>query len=287
MYPTFLDLKASPHTYKEAKTVILPIPYECTTSYIVGTKYGPESIIDASPQLEYYDSELKKEVIHAGIYTQNHLSFNYQDPVEDLLKIENEAIKHLDANKWLLSLGGEHTVSVPLFKAHYDYYNKNIGLVHLDAHFDLRQEYEGTIYSHACILRRIRELCTDTLSLGIRAYSQEEAEHAQAAKLNFYRDIDIYKQNFDLVTALKKLPEKIYLTIDLDFFSPGVFPSLGTPVPGGPSWWEGLEIIRTIFAEKTVVGADIVELCPIQNQVHAEFSAAWLALKCIAYKQAM
>ncbi|MFC1617433.1 agmatinase [Candidatus Margulisiibacteriota bacterium] len=279
----FLGSEINPN-YSSSQAVILPIPYERTTSYFKGTENGPQEILKASSQLELYDSELKTEIAEIGIYTLPELEFKYTDYREDLNIVYEKAGKELKNNKWILSLGGEHTVTVPLYKAVKENSNDDIGFVHLDAHFDLRASYEGSKYSHACVLKRVRELTSHTLSIGIRAFSKEEADFAKVNKIMHVTDKDIYYSNYDLPKLLNNLPEKIYLTIDLDFFSPAVIPGLGTPVPGGPDWWTGLSIIRQIFNSKDVVAADIVELCPNVEGFQSPFTAAMLAYKCLGYK---
>lgn len=261
----FLASEISENSYNSSKTVILPIPYEKTTSYIKGTEKGPQAIIEASSELEAYDSELETEILKTGIYTA-------PEP-DDIYK---SAKKYLYDKKFLVSLGGEHTISAPLFKAAQE--NKELGLIHLDAHFDLRDTYQGTKNSHATVLRRIREHTDKTLSLGIRSFSKEEADHAKKHKIDYVTDKNISK------FSLEKLPKDIYLTIDLDFFSPAEIPGVGTPVPGGPSWWEGMQIIRKIFQQKNILAMDVVELCPAVESIRSPFAAAMLVYKCIGYK---
>lgn len=281
----FLHLSGPSHTRENAKTIILPAGYEHTTSYLRGTEHGPEAILAASEQLEYWDSELQTEPCKCGIFTLPELNFKYKNAGTDLEKLYEAAYTELATDKFLITLGGEHTVTVPVIRALHDHLNgQPFGIVHLDAHFDLRDEYENSKYSHACILRRCREFTPHTLSLGVRAFSKEEAQHAKANQVMHVTDYRLENKEYDLQSSLAQLPETVYLTIDLDFFSPADMPGVGTPVPGGPGWWEGLKLIREVFETKNVIASDVVELCPEHGAIRSDFMAAMLVYKCIGYK---
>lgn len=283
MTPSFLSSEISNLDYAIAKTVILPCPYEYTTSYHTGTQYGPSAILEASDQLELYDAELKCELASVGIYTLPAIQFNdTQNTNKNLDCIYNEILKHLKNNKWIITLGGEHAISPAIVQAVYENMGADFGIVHLDAHFDLRSTYEGEDNSHACALYHMRKWSTQTLSLGVRAFSKEEADYALHHNIAYITDHALDSDWID--SSLANLPQKIYLTIDLDFFSPAEFPGVGTPVPGGPNWHEGLKIIRNIFRTKEVIAMDIVELCPEVENKRSPFAAALLAYKCIGYR---
>lgn len=284
MIPSFLASELEESNYNTARVVILPCPYEATTSYYKGTKEGPAALLAASTQLECFDSELEKDISKIGIYTLPEIKFGKENAVTKLDRIYQAAKKEIAAKKWLLTIGGEHTITTPLIKAHQDTLSEPIGFIHLDAHFDLRSSYENNPLSHACVLYRVREVIKETLSIGIRAFSEEEFQYAQKNKIPFITDKMLFEQNGFDSTILDQLPLSVYVSIDLDFFSPAEIPGVGTPVPGGVLWWQGLEIIKTIFKTKKVVGLDMVELCPKVEKYRSPFTAAMLAYKCIGYQ---
>jgi agmatinase len=280
---SFLESELS-SDYNSAKCVIFPIPYEKTTSYHKGTKHGPKALLTASNQLEIFDTELNQEISNVGIFTAPEWNHIYKEDVKNFLQITKRVKGYIVDEKWPLCLGGEHSITPSIIEAFAEEKKATFGIVHLDAHFDLRESYEGSKNSHACALKRSRDFISETLSVGIRAFSKEEFDFAQNNNISFITDKMLYENNFDLNKALAKLPANIYLSIDLDFFSPAEIPGVGTPVPGGPLWWDGLKIIKTIFQNKNVIGMDIVELCPEVESFRSPFLAAMLAYKCIGYK---
>jgi agmatinase len=280
LYPfNFLALDEKLSDYKTAQAVVLPIPYEATVSYGAGTRNGPAAIIMASRQVETYDHDFNCEPCQAGIATLGELEQAAFGPAEMMAKIEQAAGDILDDNKFLLSLGGEHSISPPLVAAHKSKF-KNITVLHFDAHTDLRDEYQGTKNSHACAMSRIWEIC-NFVSVGIRSFGGSENEQRAHSEGRIITAKEFHKNNNNISKILSLLSDNVYITFDLDAFDPSVMPAVGTPEPGGLLWDETLEIIREISRVKKIIGADIVELAPIGGLTYPDFAAARLAYKLI------
>jgi len=287
----FLDLDAELTGYRSSRFAILPIPYEGTVCYGAGTAAAPQAIIDASTQVELFDEELKGEFYKAGIYTTQPVDCKDAKPEQIQQCIENTAGNLLADGKFVLALGGEHSVSFGLVKAAAKRW-PGLSVLHLDAHADLRDSYQDSKYSHACVMRRITELHLPPVSVGIRSYSLEESELVAALGDRLITARQIAQARADrqaaqswLARALAGLTEEVYVTIDIDVFDPGQVPGTGTPEPGGLDWYEVTALLRHIAQNRQVVSADIVEVVPrVAGQV-AEFLAARLAYKIIAYSQ--
>jgi len=276
--PAQSDLEAS-------RFVILPLPYETTTSYAKGTKFGPRAIIEASRNMELYDEELGFEPCEAGIHTTEDLLFPDTSP-EAMVETVREAVAHYAAlGKFVAALGGEHSLSYGAFLAHQAIHPR-LGVVQIDAHADLRDAYEGTPFNHACVMRRIVPLSAGTVQVGIRSLSREEAEFLKANgawPVLWARDCIACDSWMDM--AIESLPEKVYLTIDVDGFDPSLVPCTGTPEPGGLQWYPALKFLRRLCEEREVVGMDLVELAPDRVHFGAEFLAARLVYKILGYVQ--
>jgi len=284
-------LDAEDSRYDDARAVILPLPFERTTSYGKGTVDGPAAILRASKAMETYDEELRSEPYRMGIATLPPFSPEAHDLEEALGEIRAEARRHLERGKLLVSLGGEHSLTSALVFAARDVLearDEALGVVQLDAHADLRAEFEGTPWSHAAVMRRIVEAGLPTLAVGIRSLSAPEArfldEHDLPTLWGHELDDPDLDERFE--RALDALPERIYLTFDIDYFEPALVPATGTPEPGGGQWYPTLRLLRTLFEQKTVVAMDLVELAPIGGQPASDFLAAKLIYKCLAYLQA-
>lgn len=267
--------------YKTAKAVIIPIPYEMTTTYIKGTTKGPEAIINASKYMELYDEELDRVISEVGIATLAPLKIK-EKPQAMVEKVKNHCLKIIKDNKFPVVLGGEHSISVGFLLALKHKY-PDISALHFDAHADLRDEYNGTKYNHACVMARIRERC-NAVSVGIRSLSAEEAEVIKKNNYNIFWAKD--KKNISSWTSeiLENLNKNVYITIDLDVFDPLVMPAVGTPEPGGLDWYQVLDMTKTVFKKKNVVGFDVVELCPEPKNKSPDFTAAKLVYKLLGYK---
>lgn len=280
LYPfNFLALDEKLSGYDTARAVVLPIPYEATVSYGAGTRNGPAAIIMASRQVETYDHEFKGEPCQAGIATLGELEQAAFGPAEMMAKIEQAARGILDDNKFLLSLGGEHSISPPLVAAHKSKYD-DISVLHFDAHTDLRDEYQGSKNSHACAMARIWEIC-NFVSVGVRSFSGSENEEKALGEGRIITSKEFHKNSGNISKILSLLSGNVYITFDLDAFDPSVMPAVGTPEPGGLLWDETLEIIGEVGKAKKIIGADIVELAPIGGLIYPDFAAARLAYKLI------
>lgn len=269
--------------YGSARAVVLPLPFERTTTYGKGTGAGPAAIVRASQAMELWDEELGRETAEIGIATAPAFLPEAFDLAEAMAEIEAEARRHLEEGKFLVSLGGEHSLTLAPVRAARAVCGE-IGVVQFDAHADLREEFEGTPYSHASVMRRVVEDGTPTLAIGIRSLSRAEADFARERDLAIVWGHEL--PAFDperLRERLAALPERIYLTFDLDYFEPALVPATGTPEPGGGHWLPTLALLRALFAEKQVVAMDVVELAPFGPLPASDFLAAKLVYKCLGY----
>ncbi len=281
----FALLPEADSRYPTSRAAVLPVPFERTTSYGKGTAQGPAAIVRASQAMELYDEELGREPCRQGIATLASFLPEAFDLPEALAELEAEAARHLAAGKFLVTLGGEHSLTLGPLRAARRVHGP-LGVVQFDAHADLRDEFEGTPWSHACVMRRALDEGFASLAVGLRSLSAPEAELIAARRLPVIwgRDLDRAPEIFPELLA--ELPERIYLTFDLDFFDPSLLPATGTPEPGGGHWYPTLDLLRTLFASRTVVAMDAVELAPIGGQPASDFLAAKLIYKCLGYLQA-
>jgi agmatinase len=279
----FLGLEPKHSEYKNAKVAILPLPYEATTSYGAGTKRGPAAIIKASQQVEFFDEELNLEPCQVGIATTKAPAFGKARGARAVKMIADSCRKLMNDDKFVIGLGGEHTVTPGMVQAMHEKY-PGLWVVQLDAHSDLRDEYAGSPYSHACAMARVNEFCP-LIGLGIRSGILGERERLKAPSRVYYahemRQLGAAKWMEEIFNLLGT---EVYLTIDLDFFNPAEMPAVGTPEPGGFGWYEALDFLRELFAKREVVGCDIVELMPLRSLTGPDFFAARLAYKLIGYK---
>jgi agmatinase len=273
--------------YDKSRVVILPVPYAGTVSYGKGAEKGPSAIIKASQHMELYDEELDKNNFEAGICTLEKLKPESK-PEKMVERIYTNTKKLINAGKFIVMLGGEHSISIGLAKALKEKYN-DLSVLQLDAHADLRDQWyvgeEGksgmSPYSHACIMRRIRGFCSKTAQVGIRSISEEEIPEAR--KSNIFWARNIYYNNDWFGRAINLLSNNVYITIDLDVFDPSVMSATGTPEPGGLLWYQAVGFLREVFRKKNVVGFDVVELAPNKDK-SCDFMAAKLIYRLIGYK---
>lgn len=282
MNTAFGGLEGEWNALDTARVVILPIPYERTTTYIKGTALGPAALLAASTQLELYDVELECEPYRVGIHTAEAMKTEGISPSRLTEEVAQAVRPFVASHKWLLTLGGEHTVSLGMVSVLRERYPA-LSVLQLDAHADLRDTYEGTPYSHACVARRLREMAP-TVQAGIRSLSLEEAEAALGAPGQLFMAHRMRASGSWMVQVLAALADEVYLTIDLDFFDPSIMPSVGCPEPGGFGWDETMRLLRVLFQQKHVVGCDVVELCPMEGNVAPDFLAAKLVHKLIGYR---
>lgn len=276
----FLGLSEELSSYENSKAAVLPIPYDATVSYGPGARNGPSAIIAASSQVETYDRDFDCEPSDEGIVTLQDLEQESSGPEAMMRKIESRASQVLDDGKFLLSLGGEHSITYPLVKAHKAKY-PGLSVLQIDAHSDLRDEYQGSRYSHACVMSRVMECC-EFAAIGIRSFcgSEKERDMIDKGRIVTARDFRIGKSSVDNILSM--LSSDLYITFDLDGLDPSVMPAVGTPEPGGLLWHEAVDLIMTAGGKKRIVGADVVELAPIPGLIYPDFTAARLAYKIIS-----
>ncbi len=267
-------------TLDEAKVVILPVPYDSTTEYKSGTREGPRAIIDASQYLELYDTELDREISEVGIHTLPEVQPLMSGPEPMLERVYQIASDLLDKDKLLVMLGGEHSLTLSMVRAFREKYPE-LSVLHLDAHADLRDQYQGTKYSHACVMRRVWELCP-VVHAGVRSMSREEHRFLVQRKIKpFYAEALTSPDS--VAQVVSTLSPQVYISIDLDVLDPSIMSAVGTPEPGGLSWQQMLELLRAVASGKQIVGFDLVELCPREGPSSCAFLAAKLAYKLVGY----
>lgn len=315
----FLGLPARYSDYARAKFAVLPIPYDSTTSFQTGTREGPAAIIRASQQVEMFDEELEGEFYKAGIATLDSIMPNMTGPQamhEDVYQAARRVVRD---GKTLIGLGGEHSITSALVRAAMTKHKK-LSILQIDAHLDLRNEWEGTPYSHASVMRRCLDLGASAVAVGIRNVSLEEHQflrRARSARRNSSTQLQKVRRvgrahqpstpratsrdkgaSIEVITsrqahmdddwvdrALNALSENVFVTIDIDGFDPAYAPGTGTPEPGGLDWYQVTGLLRLAAAERKIVGMDVVEVMPIPGQAVTEFLAARLIYKLIGYMQ--
>jgi len=261
---------------EQAKLLILPIPYQRTTSYGKGAGHGPSAILKASSYLELYDEEADR--VPSGWLTLPPLRFERLSTERSMECIRKAAGEVVSTGRKLLSLGGEHTVTGPLVEAHRTY--PDLTVLQLDAHADLRNSYEGSKLSHACVMRRV-VASVPAVQIGIRSMSEDEAKASLNLPTRIFFAHQIAADPHWMQRALACLSRNVYLTVDVDVFDPSVMPSTGTPEPGGLYWYSVLNFLRLVASKRNFVGADIVELAPIKGLHGPDFTTAKLAYKII------
>ena len=278
----YLGIPEDKSRYDTSPFVILPVPYEGTVTYGAGTAYGPNAIIEASHEVELFDDELGVESYLVGIHTLPPLETTSKGP-----EVQNEIIYSriktlLGDNKKVCMLGGEHSISYGPVRACLEKY-PNLTVLQLDAHADLRDGYLNQKFSHAAVMRRIRDLTDRTVSVGIRNYSIEEHEYIKATNTKIVSAHYINSHPGWIDEVVSGLSGDLYITIDLDGFDPSLVPATGTPEPGGLLWYPTLELLRKSVSKCNLVGFDVVELAPIEGYHAADFLAAKLIYKIIGY----
>lgn len=283
-YPNFLDLRFLP--VKEAEAVILPIPYEATTTYGSGTREAPEAILAASRQVELWDEETGWDPsAHIRLATAPPITPEVAGPQAMLDKIRKIVQPLVAQGKVVLALGGEHSITPALVQAVQTKY-PDLSIVALDAHADMRESYEGSKLSHACALRRVYELGRPLTVLGVRSYSQEESQILWVApRFKMFKARELHSpEGWEQAREhLQNLAGPVYVTLDADVFDPGLLPGVGTPEPGGLSYYQVLDILRTLAQRGPIVGLDLVELAPIPGHRVSEFTAARVLYKMLGY----
>lgn len=282
---TFLGLDDELGSFEEARAVILPVPYESTTSYSGGARNGPRALLEASRYVELYDQELRGEPARQGIHTLPAVELTKEGSTAAAHELEEVYGAFLDhiGPRFPLMLGGEHAVSAPAIRATAARRPGRLSVLQLDAHADLRDGYEGAPWSHASFAYRCLDVA-DFVQVGIRAVSSAEVEvmDAHDSVTVIWAD-EMWESDDWMDRAIEALGDAVYITVDIDYFDPTLVPSTGTPEPGGGDWYRTLRFLRRVFRERTVVGADLVELAPIPGLHAPDFLAAKLAYKLLGY----
>jgi agmatinase len=264
---------------ENAGIVIIPVAYDGTSTWVKGADKGPAAIIEASGNMELYDIETNSEVYKKGIFTEEIITGEVST-AEMIKAVAGVVEYYLEKNKFTVVIGGEHSVSIGPIKAHTKQY-ENLTVLQLDAHSDLREEYNGSKYNHACVMARVKELCP-IAQVGIRSMDYSEKKSIDLSRTFFAKDI--YDNTDWIKKVISKLSDNVYITIDLDVFDPSIMPSTGTPEPGGLFWYDVLALLKAVSGKKNIVGFDVVELCPDAKNKAPDFLAAKLIYKLLSYK---
>ncbi|MGB5667153.1 MAG: agmatinase [Maribacter sp.] len=262
-----------------AKVVLIPVPYDGTSTWGKGSDKGPDAFLNASENMELYDIETETEVYEQGIYLAKAVSENKsaEAMVNAVHTITKEYIKR---NKFVTLFGGEHSISIGSIRAFNECFD-NLTVLHIDAHADLRESYDGTKYNHACAVHEANQT-TNLIQVGIRSMDTIEKTVMDEEKTFFAHEMANDEYWVDKVIEL--MTDNVFITFDLDALDPSIMPSTGTPEPGGLFWYETLEFLKQVFQDKNVVGFDIVELCPNPSDKSSDFLAAKLYYKMLSYK---
>jgi agmatinase len=285
-FTNFLDLPAELSDPEKSGVIVLPLPLDISGSWKRGTGDGPAALIEASRHIEYYDEELGDEpcVRVGGIFTHNAVDLP-TDPAAAVERVEQVAASLVRKGRLMVALGGEHSISFPLVKAHRRLW-PDLCVLQIDAHTDMRESYRESPYNHACPMRRIAELGIPVISVGVRSTDASELDLIRSGKAQVFFAYELAGRVEaaipDILASLRR--ENVYVTVDLDGLDPSVIPAVGTPLPGGLGWYDTLLLLRAVAESRNIVGADVVELCPQPGLHYAELAAAKLVYKLIAYQ---
>jgi agmatinase len=269
-------------SFDDSRAVILPVPLDRTTSYVAGTRNGPHEILQASSHMELWDEELGIDVHPIGIFTLPEMELPFGELNAVMAEIQRVAAEILAHDKFLVTLGGEHSITPPLVAAAAARY-PGMCVLQIDAHADLRECYMGTRDNHACAMRRSLEYARVT-QVGIRSMSTEEAEAAGSLGTTIFYDVSMRQDPHWIDRIVETLGDPVYITIDVDGLDPAIMPATGTPEPGGLSWYEMLALLRAAIAQRTVVACDVVELSPLPGLMAPNFLCAKLVYKILGYR---
>jgi len=264
---------------KDARVVVLPIPYDSTVDWRAGTREGPNAIIDASHFLEQYDHELSCYIHDVGIHTLPELIPSMKGPEETVERVYKATKQLLGKGKFVVMLGGEHSLTTGAVRAYKERFKK-LSVLQLDAHADMRDEYEDTKFNHACVMRRVHELCP-IVQVGIRSMGQDDQKYIKSKKLHPFYAKETPLTQADEKAIVSQLTGDVYITIDLDVFDPSIMAAVGTPEPGGMGWYKVLRLLKRVAKEKHIVGFDVMELAPREGPIACTYLAAKLTYKLI------
>lgn len=281
----FMHLDAAYTDYSAARVVITPVPFDGTTCYRPGTREGPQAIISASRNLELYDAELRRSPYTVGIHTLRPVEIINGDAEAMVDRTEQVTGHLLEAGKFVVTLGGDHLTSIGVIRA-FARRHPTMSVLQLDAHADLRDEYEGARYSAATIMRRTLEVCPRTAQVGIRSLSEPEARLVEERALPMWLASDIHAQTLRgrrdwIEEVVGALGDEVYVTFDIDAFDPSLVPGTGTPEPGGLGWYDAIDLLSEVARRKRIIGCDVVELSPLLEDHISPVVAAKLVYKLI------
>ncbi len=289
--PRYIDFLGheAPVSPETARIRVLPVPYDLTTSYQPGTRRGPIALLEASTHVEWWDHRLRLEPAHAGIATLPPLEPDTSGPAAMMERIADAARQWVQEDRFLLAVGGEHSITAPLVAAHREL-EPSLTVLQIDAHADLRTSFEGSPHNHACVMHRIFASGVPIVQVGIRALTEDEhrlIDTEPEITTIFAEEIDTRPEPDWIEEVVSGLNGPVYVTIDVDGLDPSIMPSTGTPEPGGLTWGQVNRLLETVAAHRAIVGGDIVELAPIGGHVAPDFLAAKLAyrlmgLSCIS-----
>jgi agmatinase len=279
---SFGGILPEPRGFDDSRIVILPVPVDRTTSYVGGTRNGPREILQASSHMELWDEEVGVDIHRHGIFTlpEMELPFGELAPLMD--EIQRVASEIVGRDKFLVTLGGEHSITPPLVAAAAARH-RGLSVLQIDAHADLRDAYMGTKHNHACAIRRTLEVAPVT-QVGIRSMSTEEAEAVSQLRTKIFYDVSMRRDPRWIDAVVDTLGDSVYITIDVDGMDPAIMPATGTPEPGGLSWYEMLALLRATIERRTVVACDVVELSPLPGVMAPNFLCAKLVYKILTYR---
>ena len=276
---TFAGIPEEFAQLEKSRVVLIPVPYDGTSTWGKGADKGPEAFLEAARNMELYDIETDSEVYREGIFLDDPISEN-SGPEAVVNRVHQAAKEYIKRNKFVTLIGGEHSLSIGSIRAFNECFD-NLTVLQIDAHADLRKTYEGSAFNHACALHEASQT-TNLIQVGIRSMDALERTYMDPEKTFFAHEM--VADEFWMDRALDLMSENVFITFDLDALDPSIMPSTGTPEPGGLFWYETLEFLRRVFEEKQVVGFDLVELCPNPNERSSDFLAAKLYYKMLSYK---
>lgn len=276
---TYAAIPSEYATLAKSKIVLIPVPYDGTSTWVKGADKGPEAFLNASENMELYDIETGTEVYKHGVFLADPVTEN-SSPEAMVNAVHDITKDYIKRNKFVTLFGGEHSISIGSIRAFNECF-PNLTVLHIDAHADLRKEYEGTPYNHACAVYEASQN-TNLVQVGIRSMDVSETTVMNEEKTFFAHEMA--DDEFWTDKVIELLSENVFITFDLDAFDPSIFPSTGTPEPGGLFWYETLDFLKRVFEECNVVGFDLVELCPNPNEKSSDFLAAKLYYKMLSYK---
>lgn len=266
--------------YSTSRVAVLPVAYDGTSTWVKGADKGPYALLEASANMEVYDIETDSEVYRVGIYTDDIIEDNFSNPNQMVDAVRNRTLQLINDGKLVVTVGGEHSVSIGAIQAHARTYN-HLTVLQIDAHADMRSSYEDSPYNHACVMARVKELCP-VVQVGIRSMDSSEKSNIDPDRVFWAHLLTIDNSWMD--RAIDLITPNVYITIDLDGFDPSIVPSTGTPEPGGLLWYPTLTFLRKVIESRNLVGFDIVELCPNPLDKSSDFLAAKLLYKLLSYK---